>query len=53
VLQYVAPTLQLACAIAVFGEPFGEARVVGFACIWLALVIYAVDGVMRSRRASA
>lgn len=53
VLQYVAPTLQLACAILVFGEPFGQARLLGFACIWLALVIYAVDGVMRSRRAAA
>ena len=34
VLQYVAPTLQLACAVLVFGEPFGATARIGFAFIW-------------------
>lgn len=51
VLQYIAPTLQLACGVLVFGEPFGKARAIGFAFIWVALVVYAIDGLLRSRQA--
>ena len=50
ILQYIAPSLQLLCAVFVFGEPFQHARAVGFVLIWVALVIYAIDGIVRSRR---
>jgi chloramphenicol-sensitive protein RarD len=50
VLQYIAPSLQLACAIFFLGEPFQHARLVGFSLIWIALLIYAADGLWRSRR---
>jgi chloramphenicol-sensitive protein RarD len=50
ILQYIAPSLQLVCAVFILGEPFQRARAVGFALIWVALAIYAVDGIMRSRR---
>ena len=43
-LQYLAPTLQLLCGVFVFGEPFGRDRAIGFACIWIALAIYAFRG---------
>jgi chloramphenicol-sensitive protein RarD len=49
VLQYVAPSLQLACAVLVFGEPFARIRAVGFALIWIALLMYAADGLWRAR----
>lgn len=49
VLQYIGPSLQLACALLVFGEPFGHDRAVGFALIWSALLVYAADGLVRSR----
>lgn len=51
VLQYIGPTLQLICALVVFGEPFGHDRAVGFALIWSALLVYAGDGLVRSRAA--
>lgn len=51
ILQYIAPSLQLVCAVFIMGEPFQHARAVGFASIWVALVVYAIDGIMRSRRA--
>jgi chloramphenicol-sensitive protein RarD len=47
ILQYIAPTLQLLCGVALYGEPFTRAQAVGFACIWLALGIYATDGFLR------
>lgn len=50
VLQYLAPTLQLATAVLLFGEPFGRERAIGFALIWAALLIYAADGLLRARR---
>jgi chloramphenicol-sensitive protein RarD len=50
ILQYIAPTLQLICAVFIMGEPFQRARAVGFALIWLALGVYAIDGIIRSRR---
>ena len=49
-LQYIGPTIQLMLAVLVFREPFGGPRVVGFSMIWLALAIYAIDGVWRSRK---
>ncbi len=49
VLQYIGPSLQLACALLVFGEPFGHDRAVGFALIWSALLVYAGDGLLRAR----
>ena len=49
-LQYLAPTLQLICGVAILGEPFSRDRVIGFVLIWIALAVYAVDGLLRSRR---
>ncbi|MEQ1440366.1 EamA family transporter RarD [Fontimonas sp. SYSU GA230001] len=49
-LQYLAPSLQLACGVFLFGEPFTSNQAVGFGCIWLALGVYALDGLWRARR---
>ena len=49
-LMYIAPSLQLLCGVYLYHEPFTGARVLGFALIWLALVIYAGDGLWRARR---
>jgi len=51
-LQYIAPTIQLLIAVFVFREPFAGPRVIGFTFIWIALAIYAADGVWRARRVS-
>lgn len=53
VLQYIGPSLQLMCGVLLFGERFDGARAVGFVLIWLALALYATDGVVRARRANA
>jgi chloramphenicol-sensitive protein RarD len=39
-LQYIAPTAQLALAVLLFGEPFGAMRGVAFALIWVAVGLY-------------
>ncbi|OJF12441.1 EamA family transporter RarD [Couchioplanes caeruleus] len=45
ILQYVAPILQLACGVLLFHEPMPTARLAGFALVWIALVIFTVDGI--------
>ena len=50
ILQYIAPTLQFLLGVFVYGEPFTRTRLVGFAAIWIALLIYSVEGVVRERR---
>ncbi|MEP6632985.1 MAG: EamA family transporter RarD [Luteimonas sp.] len=48
-MQYIAPTLQLLCGVLVFHESFDRDRAIGFVLIWIALAIFAVDGLWRSR----
>lgn len=52
VLQYVSPSLQLLLGILVFGERFDAARVIGFALIWSALLVYTLDAVRQTSNAS-
>lgn len=43
-LQYLSPTIQFLLGVWLFHEPFGGARLVGFALIWTALGLYTFDG---------
>jgi chloramphenicol-sensitive protein RarD len=52
ILQYITPSLQLVCGVALYHESFGPARAAGFALIWAALLIYAADGLWRARSAA-
>lgn len=49
VLFYIAPTLQFLQGILIFGEPFTHARLVGFAFVWTALLLFSADGVVVRR----
>jgi chloramphenicol-sensitive protein RarD len=51
--QYLGPTLQLVIGIFLFREPFDAARVLGFAIIWVGLVLYVVDGFRQVRQERA
>ncbi|HUE49028.1 MAG TPA: EamA family transporter RarD [Steroidobacteraceae bacterium] len=51
VLQYIAPSLQLLCGVLLYHESFRPALAAGFALIWVALLIYAADGLWRARNA--
>ncbi|MEO7337857.1 MAG: EamA family transporter RarD [Caldimonas sp.] len=48
--QYLSPTLQFMLGLWVFHEPFSASRLIGFGLIWLALLLYSLDGWRRSRR---
>ena len=44
ILQYIAPTLQFLIGVVVYDEPLTSERLVGFGLVWIALVIFAVEG---------
>lgn len=50
VLQYIAPTMIMLAAVLLFGEEFGQARMIAFPMIWAALVIYTVPMVRQMRK---
>ncbi len=48
-LQYVTPLMQLAIGVFVYDEPMPPARLAGFAIVWVALVVFTVDGLRTAR----
>ena len=51
-LQYLAPSLQMLLALALFGERLSASRLTAFGFVWLALALFATDAVRRRPRAS-
>lgn len=49
-LQYIAPTIQFLLGVFVYGEPFPLERLIGFAIVWTALVLFGAEGVLHYRR---
>jgi chloramphenicol-sensitive protein RarD len=47
ILQYIAPSIQFALGITVFGETVTPQRLAGFALVWLALALYTAEGLFR------
>jgi chloramphenicol-sensitive protein RarD len=49
ILQYIAPTIQFLIGLLIFHEPFSLSRLVGFILIWIALIVYATEGLARQK----
>lgn len=47
--QYISPTLQLGCAVLLFGERFTPVHAVTFAFIWAGVALFLADSVARMR----
>lgn len=52
-LQYIAPSLQFAEAVLLFGEPVRTVHIVTFALIWTGCALYAFDSIRASRAPAA
>jgi chloramphenicol-sensitive protein RarD len=50
VLQYISPTLQLLLGIVLWHEPFQPSKALGYALIWLALLLYSGESLWVWRR---
>lgn len=50
-LQFITPVLQLLCGVLLLGEHMPIARWVGFAIVWIALVLLTIDSLSAATRA--
>ena len=50
ILQYASPSILFLLSVLVFKEPLQVPRLIGFALIWGALVVYSLEGLFNSRR---
>ena len=48
-IQYIGPSLMLLMAVYIYGEPLGANKIATFGFIWLALIVYSIDGIRFSR----
>jgi len=46
VLQYINPTMQFLLGTLVYKEPFNQHRLIGFAIVWAALILYGAEGLI-------
>ncbi len=53
VLQYINPSLQFFCAVALLGEPLGFWHAVSFPLIWIALILYSYASWRREKFAAS
>lgn len=53
ILQYIAPTFQFLLGVFLYGESFTLHQLLGFAPIWVALIIYSTEGLVMERRRRA
>lgn len=49
ILQYIAPTLQLATGVLFYHEPFSNSQLIGFGGVWAGLVVFGIDGLVARR----
>jgi chloramphenicol-sensitive protein RarD len=50
ILQYVNPTMQFLLGVVIFKEPFDHRRLIGFSVVWVALILFALEGYLAQRR---
>lgn len=50
ILQYIYPTLIFLIGAFIYNEPLNEAKIVGFIFIWIALIIYSIEGINKKKR---
>jgi chloramphenicol-sensitive protein RarD len=44
ILQYIAPTIQFLIGVFIYDEPFTTGKLIGFSIVWIALIIFTVEG---------
>jgi chloramphenicol-sensitive protein RarD len=44
ILQYISPTLQFLLGVFVYREPFPMTQFLGYSVVWIALIVFALEG---------
>jgi chloramphenicol-sensitive protein RarD len=50
ILQYIAPTIQFLIGVFIYDEPFTTGKLIGFSIVWVALIIFTVEGLSNGYR---
>ncbi len=50
ILQYVGPTLQWFVGAIILGEPFHGSKLIGFAFVWVGVIVFVIGGLMTQSR---
>ena len=50
ILQYINPTMQFLLGVLIFKEPFDHHRLIGFGVVWVALILFGLEGFLAGRR---
>jgi chloramphenicol-sensitive protein RarD len=50
ILQFITPTLQFLIGVLIYQEPFTRDKLIGFGMVWVALMIFGVEGYLANRR---
>lgn len=50
VLQYVNPTMQFLLGVLIYKEPFDHRRLIGFVVVWVALILFGLEGYLAQRK---
>lgn len=53
IMQYIAPSLQLASGVFLYNEPFTKTHLYSFSFIWLGLLVYSVGGLIIGKKYAA
>jgi len=53
ILQYIAPTLQFLLGVLLYKEPFSTSQLIGFSMVWIALIVFWVEGALARRARKA
>jgi chloramphenicol-sensitive protein RarD len=49
-MQFIAPTLQFMIGVFIYHEPFSHDQLIGFSIVWLALIIFWIEGYLANRK---
>jgi chloramphenicol-sensitive protein RarD len=49
ILHYIAPTLQFLIGVLVYKEPFTFVHFIGYGIVWIALILFAIEGFLKYR----
>jgi chloramphenicol-sensitive protein RarD len=50
ILQYITPTMQFLIGVLIYKEPFNHSHLIGFSIVWIALIIFWLEGYLANRR---
>jgi chloramphenicol-sensitive protein RarD len=50
ILQYINPTMQFLLGVLIYKEPFDHRRLIGFGVVWVALILFGLEGYFAQRR---